>query len=412
MKLITMKKPLLLVCFIILSVNTFSQITFEKSYFVDDSGVKTECLIKNMDWKDSPTDFKYKLSENDIPKTVSINTVKEFEIYNISKYIRSTVQIDRSSGNINNLSEDKNPLFKEEQLFLKVLVESKANLYVYEEGNLIRYFYNKENSKIDQLIYKKYKVSNHETGKNNRFRQQLWVDLKCSTIKMNSIEHLTYNKDDLIKFFEKYNNCNNSNVINYDEKGQKDVFNLTLRPRLNNSSLSIQNNTSGYTDTDFGNNLGFGFGIEAEFILPFNKNKWAILAEPTYQNFKATKTTDAEHVSGGKLISEIDYSSIEIPLSVRYYLFLNNNSKLFINASYVIDVNFNSTIKFKRADNSEFGSNDVESGNNVALGVGYKFNDKYSLEMRYQTDREILEDYVFWSSDFKSLSIILGYTLF
>ncbi|WP_159020798.1 tRNA modification GTPase [Algibacter sp. L3A6] len=407
-----MKNQILFLLIVILSFNSFAQISFEKGYYIDNSNQKNNCLIKNIDWKNNPTEFEYKLSENIEPKTLTIKEIKEFSINNISKYVRSTVNIDRSSESLSKLSEDKNPIFKEEELFLKVLVEGKANLYQYVDNNLKRYFYNKDNSNIEQLIFKSYKLNESEARKNNRFRQQLWSNLNCSNFKMSKIEGLNYKKNDLLKYFIEYNKCYNNSSTNFEAKQKKDLFNLTLRPRLNSSSLSTQNSSSGSNSVDFDNEIGFGFGIEAEFILPYNKNKWAIAIEPTYQSYKSEKTTNTDNVSGGELIASVDYSSIEIPLSLRHYFFLNNNSKIFVNASFIVDISSNSSIEHKRNDGSIVNLFEIETRTNLGLGVGYKQNDKYSLEIRYQTSREVLGNYTSWDTDYNTLSIIFGYSIF
>ncbi len=396
----------------ILTLNCYSQISFEKGYYIDNTNQKIDCLIKNIDRKNNPTEFEYKLSENSEPKKITIKTIKEFGIDNISKYVRSIVNIDRSSENINNLSNDKNPTFKEEELFLKVLVEGKANLYQYADNELKRYFYNKKNSNIEQLIFKSYKATENNFGKNNRFRQQLFVDLKCPNFKTSKFENVEYKKNSLVRFFTEYSKCHNNELINFESGQKRDLFNLTIRPRINSSSLTIQNSVSNSRNTDFENKIGFGFGLEAEFIFPFNKNKWAIAIETTYQNFKSEKTTIVDNVSGGVLIANVDYSSIEVPVSLRHYFFLNNNSKIFINASYIFDLSSNSSIEFTRNDGSNLNSLDIKTRPNLGFGIGYKQNDKYSLEMRYQTGREVLSEYSFWSSEYKTLSIIFGYSLF
>ncbi|MCL9809785.1 PorT family protein [Flavobacterium luminosum] len=407
-----MKKRLLFLLTTILSFNCYAQISFEKGYYIDNNDQKNNCLIKNIDWKNNPTEIEYKLSENSETKNVSIKSIKEFGIDNISKYIRSKVNIDRSSENIDNLSSDRNPIFQEEELFLKVLVEGKANLYEYVDSNLRRYFYSNENSNIEQLIFKSYITPENNISENNRFRQQLWNDLKCPNFKMNKIENLEYKKNALVQFFTEYNKCHNNELVYFETKQKRDLFNLSIRPRINNSSLSIQNTLYDSRDTNFDNKIGFGFGLEAEYILPFNKNKWAIAIEPTYQSYKSEKRTNVNYVSGGVLIANVDYTSIEVPLSVRHYFFLNKNSKIFMNASLIFDFNSKSTIKFTRKDGSTLNTFEVNSTNNLAIGIGYKQNDRYSLEARFQTNREIMSDYNFWSSEYKTFSIIFGYTLF
>lgn len=407
-----MKTKLFLLITTLLTLPTIAQITFEKGYYINNSNQKIECLIKNIDWENNPTSFEYVLTENSEPTEATIATVKEFGIYNNSRYICESVNIDRSSDDIAIMSSDKNPEFKMEKLFLKVLVEGKSNLYEYVDGNLRRYFYDTKDTGIEQLIFKRYKTPTFDVGVNNKFRQQLWIDLKCESFQIKKMETINYRKNDLIKFFIEYSNCSNQKPINFENTVKKDLFNLTLRPRITNASLSIQNFGSSFQNTNFGSKTGVGFGVEAEIILPFNKNKWSFVIEPTYQSYKNTKTKLATNVSGGQLISKATYSSVELPVSLRHYLFLSNQSSFFITASYVLDFSSNSSIEFKRVDNSIINTLEVETRNNFALGLGYKTKEKYSVELKYQLSREILGSYSYWSSDYKSVSLIFGYTLF
>lgn len=216
-----MKKQFLYLLTAILSSSCYSQIAFEKGYYIDNTNQKTNCLIKNIDWKNNPTEFEYKISENSESEKTTIKSIKEFGIDTISKYIRTTVNIDRSSENINSLSTDKNPLFQEEELFLKVLVEGKSNLYEYVDGSLKRYFYNKADSTIEQLIFKSYLTPENDIAKNNRFRQQLWVDLKCPNFTDIEIENIKYKKNDLVRFFTEYSECYNEKLINFSTNQKK-----------------------------------------------------------------------------------------------------------------------------------------------------------------------------------------------
>jgi hypothetical protein len=379
-----MKIKLLFLFTTILSFNCYSQISFENGYYIDNNNQKINCLIKNLDWEKNPTEFKYKLSENGELKENSIKSVKEFGIHNVLKYVRNSVKIDRSSSKVDELDNNRRVAFKEEQLFLKVLVEGKSTLYSYADIGLIRYFYSIGESNIEQLVFKSYITDEYKVGTNNRFRNQLWNNLKCTDIKKNRVEKLKYRKSDLVNFFVDYNNCNNQKPINFDQKQKKDLFNLTLRPRLNISSLS------NFRNTNIRNELDFAFGIEAEFILAFNKNKWSFIVEPIYTSFKAEKSTN------GGLEDAINYSTIECSAGVRHYSFLNDNSKIFINTSVIYDLQINEPTNLTTIY--------------MAFGLGYKYNDKYSLELRHQTPRPVGSDT--WLAEYKTLSIIFGYSLF
>jgi len=393
-----MKKRILFLLTTILSLNCYSQISFEKGYYIDNANQKINCLVRNIDWKNNPTEFEYKLSENSESNKITIKTVKEFGINNVSKYIRLDVSIDRSSNKQNLLSSDKNPIFKKEVLFLKVLIEGDASLLLYKDKSLTRYFYQTTNQNFAQLIYKEYNTPENKIGTNNEFKRQLFNNLKCSDISMDDVKNIDYEKKALLKFFTKYNNCNNTEYVNFEKKVKSDLFNLNIRPGINSSSLSISNDAISSSNVDYDNELTFRIGLELEFIMGFNKNKWAIIIEPTYQYYKA------EDKSITNLSNTIvDYNSLELPIGVRHYFFLNNNSKIFINGSTIYDFVLNSKVRNRL---------DASSSVNLAMGLGYNYNNAYSIEFRYQTNRDILTDYVSWNSDYKTISIIFGYTLF
>lgn len=404
-----MKKLLFVLLASLFSLNSFSQINFEKGYFINNSGGKIDCFIKNIDWKNNPTTFIYKLSENESPKTATIEIVKEFGVNNISKYSRAKVNIDRSSELAGKLSTHKTPDFNEEQLFLKILVEGKANLYYYEDGNLRKYFFYNDNSEIEQLVFKSYNVGG-TIHKNNHFRQQLLNSLKCNTISKNDLEYINYKKKELTNLFVKYNECNNSEFTEFEKKQKRVAFNLNIRPGINQSSISYYNVATNRQKVDFDSEISFRIGIEAEIILPFNKNKWALIVEPNYQSYKSEIKTETQTITA-------DYNSIQIPLGVRHYFFLNNDSKIFVNGSFALD--FSGKSKIERGyitghNNGHVFSTlyDIEKGSNVSFGIGYNHNGKYSLEFRHELAREIIKNYVYVGSEYKRVSLIFGYTIF
>ncbi|MDR5589226.1 outer membrane beta-barrel protein [Christiangramia sp. SM2212] len=406
-------KNLLCVLTLLLSYAASAQVIFESGYIINNSGERREVQIKNKDWRSNPTEFTYRNGENSEEKIIGIKNVKEFGIDNYAKFIRANVDIDRSSERLSDLKKNNAPVMKQEELFLKTLIEGDANLYLYKDGGLDRFFYKLPDEEITQLVWKKYLTPDGNVAENNQYKQDIWNNLRCDGISMSQLENLEYDQRSLYNFFEKYNECKNADYKDYRPQVKRDLFNLNIRPRLNNSSLSISNPSSSLRSTDFDNETSFGIGLEAELILPFNKNKWSVFVEPTYQSYSTTTTTEVETVSGGQLNSEVDYSSIELPIGVRHYFFLNENSKIFANIAYVIDFSNESEIKFTRAFNgSSFDELEIESEPNYALGLGYKHNDRFSMELRYQTSRELLGQFTQWKSEYKTFSVILGYSFF
>lgn len=158
-----------------------SQTRYEKGYFITNEGVRAECLIEDKDWEICPVEFSYKISPESDRQKVKTSTLQAFGIFGSSKYISKVVQIDKSRPEISELSPTKNPVWQTEKLFLKVLIEGKASLYMYNEFNLIRFFYSVNDSTIQQLVHKSYQATNENlerfVGTNNNFRQQLYVDV-------------------------------------------------------------------------------------------------------------------------------------------------------------------------------------------------------------------------------------------
>jgi len=394
-----MIKKLLLVLFTFLSIHSYSQIIFEKGYYIDNNNKKVNCLIKNQDWLKTPKEFQYKLNEESQPQILTVVQVKEFAIDNSSKYERYSVNIDRSSELLKEMSYVKNPEFKEETLFLKVLTEGKATLYQYDEHDLKRFFFKTDTIGVNQLVYKSYKISEAEIGQNHHYKQQIANALQNSVISTKDIKNLSYNSTKLINIFSKYNQAFDAKTANIDAKPKKDLFNLNVRAGIKNSDLSITNSYTPVYDLYFDNKTGARLGIEAEFIFNFNKNKWAFIIEPTYQSYQA----ELLHRNYNAVV---DYESIEIPVGFRYYSFLNDNSKLFVNCQYIVETQLGSKIDYQPKSELK-----VVSRSPIAMGIGYKFKNKYSLEFRYST-KKITEQHVYLTSNYTTTALIFGYTIF
>ncbi len=409
-----MRKVALYVLCISLSVVTLqAQIVFENGYFVNNSNQRIECLIRNSDWRSNPATFDYKLTEDGPVEKGNTETVLEFGVNGGKRYVTADVQMDRSSDQLSKMSAERSPIFEEEKLFLQVLIQGNGTLYQYVDGGLIRFFYSLAGSEITQLVYKKYLAKDHNVGVNNHFRQQLHNEFKCAGITTSDVDDLDYTPRAMKKFFIKYNECVKSDYTLHDAAKKRGKIHVSVRPGLTLASFSMNNSQTDAMDMDFGSKQTFRLGLEAEYILPFNKNKWGVVIEPTYRFFKMTKQRPSPDVSGGLLVADVNYSSIEIPIGVRHYFFLTEGSKVFVNAFILVDVPVDDpSIEQTRADGSLINRFPLDPETNFAVGVGYKFKNRLGVELRIHTEREIMSGYGFWSTDYTTSSLIVGYTIF
>lgn len=401
-----MKKELLLLLILLTgtSVNVFSQITFEKGYYIDTFDKKVDCFIENNDWKDNPLNFKYKLAKDAKVQIATITDVKEFSVNEEFKYIKSTTQIDRSNDAINQLDDNSAPKFVKETQFLKVLIEGKASLYSFEDSKIKRFFYRVDESNIEQLVFKSYIIPVNKLVKNYSFRKQILENLICPNISIKQIQKIEYNRQSLFDFFELYNKCSDSEFQNFDNTKKTDLFNLNIRPGLSYTSMTFFSRQSiiDINQLYFESKASIRFGIEGEFLLPYNKNKWAILIEPNYHAYKSRRDIDL-----GVEMSyiEVNYKSLEFPVGLRYYMFLNENSSIFINALAISDINFDTAVSFGSDLDVE-----VKTRLNAGFGLGYRFK-RLSIETRYNRKRARNID-LSWNVSYEKLAVIIGYSLF
>lgn len=395
-----MKKALFFLFFITITTTLFAQIKFEKGYFINNNGERTECLIYNQDWRLNPDGFDYKLTENEKVTSAKITEIKEFGVYDFSKYIRFDGNVDTSNYAIDKLTENKNAEFKQVSIFLKTIVEGNANFYMHIDKQFTRYFYDIPNKKIEQLINKEYIKYNENGAKqiatNLEFQRQLLRDLTCETTGIDEVKALNYTVSSLKRFFIDYNKCNSgdfklfsSNKINY---------NLALKTGYSAVMLKFDHPL---VEGEF-ENFYFRYGIENEIRLPFNNGKWSAIVEPTYQKMKEQGSFLEKRGFGPYNIS-FDYQSIELPVGLRYYMFLNEDSKLFVNAFLVQDFAFNS---FYYLNKARFAIKPSLSGQ---LGFGYKFREIANVELQISSPKKLARTITFFNTNYYHVGLKVGF---
>ncbi|MGQ8337747.1 hypothetical protein ACUNWD_14455 [Sunxiuqinia sp. A32] len=395
------KFALLLIVFLAFYV-CHGQTNFEKGYFITNQGERIECLIKNLDWENNPEGFKYKLNRGSDNQKAVIDSVLEFGIYNRSVYKRFVVDIDRSRPELTELSNQRRAIFQKEILFLKALIEGDANLYFYKDDNIRRYFYQFGQTDAVQLVHKSYLNPEGKVGTNNRFRQQLFTSPLGECIPPEKVDNIPYKRDELLAVFKEYNKKNGSTKYDVTSNTKKELFHISIRPGLQTSQLRVKNSMNEFKYAEFEANSSVNIGVETEFILPFRNNKWSVILEPSYQRFKSKALIPYTYQAQVEQVS-VDFQSIDALVGLRHYWYLNNSNKLFANAGWVYPIYKKGQMLFERSRDL-----DLYSICNVVLGVGGTINNRYTVELRYASDREILSRYVTWRSNFQCVSVVFG----
>jgi hypothetical protein len=390
---------------LLLSVQVFAQIKFDAGYIINKENQKKECLIKNYDWKNNPSTFEYKFDETDGIHFGTTKDINAFCVYNGSKYVRAEVRIDLSSSDLNNLTTTSSPQWNNDTLFLKVLIEGKASLYSYESKSLLRFFYSIDKTEFQQLIYKEYLKDNSEILKNNGYRQQLWNDVRISN-SSDSFNNMMFTKTQLTKYFNKFNQLNpiaqnKENLpVTSIEKTTKNLLSFKIKPGICPSSLQLSN-VYGTVVLNYIFPKSYRLGMDVEYTIPYWRNKWCITVEPSIE-YLSTPVKEYYREVEDKLYSfSVDYQTINIPIGIRYYLFLNEKSKLFFNGYIVYD------LKTKFSLNDKLTNDDKNLYYNFGIGGGYEYR-SLSVELRYYTQNQIYNNN-FWFARYNRLFLNIGY---
>lgn len=380
-------------------INLSGQDQFQAGYILLNDGTQIEGLIENRAWKNTPLYFRYKLNEEGKTNVVEVKEIKEISVPDQFKFVRRNVNAGFSGKSINDLNFEKKLELLPMSLLLEILIAGEVSLYYHKAKKSTLFFYQNAGQELEQLIYKRYKVS-QGVKENNRYKQQLWLNNRCDpNAPISDLDNLKYQEKSIRQYLMDYYNCigEKPEQVYQNNKGTKFKLNLSLSPGLSliNGNASFQ---GGQFTTDFEPRLLPRFGVDLEFVWPYNNGQWAILLEPNIYGFYQTAASAGTNY-------EIRYLNLEIAVGLRHYFFLKNGDKIFINlllqTPYATD--FNSVIIVNETIDIL-----TRNGGGLALGVGYRKGD-FGLELRSYGNRQVLVNNLTGSAFVSPLLMLVGH---
>ncbi|MEO1033331.1 MAG: hypothetical protein AAFX55_18225 [Bacteroidota bacterium] len=382
----------LLLTFLVLHGN--AQVNFQQGYIIDNTGKKVQCYIKNKDWKKNPTSITYKTNKSSQEETLTINELKEFRIADTDHfYQRYTINKELMGSLFDNLQSSKG------FVLLKVLIDGQSKLFEFHTEGKYYFFYAKDD-KLVFLNYEKTVDENNKVIENAKFKKQLFDHFKCDNLTLVDYSNLRYNSTSLSEFFSKYNHCKGAAYYNYYDDRTKSIFNFKLRGGFN-VNTDFSNEPAYYAQPpdgdrfndiridNFDTKSNVSLGIELEWLLPFDHNKWGIFIAPNYQSIsglEGSKTYVIPFFGTFVAESEISLSILELPIGFRRYFIFNSSTKAFLHIAYIHNINLNSDHRttFDTSFSRDLTASDNNKSNGgVFLGVGLDFLEKYAIELNY-----------------------------
>ena len=400
----------LVVLFLLLFSICQAQEDFKNGYIITNSGDRQEVLIYDYNWKSNPSSITYKKSENGEKLSGTLQNISEFGILKEARYKRAEVDIEHSSDITNNLSRTGEPRLKTKTVFLKMLVDGSADLFVYTEGSKKNFFIQKnDDSAILPLIYKKYRDETNTIKVNEQYRQQLFNTLNCDDARSEKLRNTEYKQKDLINFVSGYNECENSEGIVYKGNTRKTEFHVAIRPGLNFTNLDFDFVGEEQENPTFDAQTSIRIGLEFELLLPFNDQRWALTLDPAYRTFKVSDSvTRVYNIANQQRVNvTFEHTSIEFPVGIKHYVNLSDRSRIFLGAQVIPELILTGELDSGITDNRY---EDYSAGTSLGFSFGYSWNRKISINARFDTPRNLSED--FSNSKMTNFAVILGYTIF
>lgn len=404
-----LKTLILMPALLSFSTVLISQVHFDKGYFITKDGQKKECLIKNLDSRNNPHSFAWKLTDDGKESTLFPADAKEVGILGYTKFISAMVKIDRSNDHeedLSALSPTRAPQWSDEELFLKVIIDGQAAvLYSYSEPAFVRFFYSTGNAAIEQLVYKPYMTGESTYDYNRDYLNQLNISVNCGPGQQP--RQPGYNENDLKRYFSNFNACKGSPVGNTINRVKAKHFSFAIMAGVENASLQAEDFLI-RSITHFDSKTSPFAGAELEYTTPSNKNRLSFLLDIYNDNYSSTGTD-----SLGK--ARITYGTIASAIGPRYRFFINDDLSIFVDAMAVLE--------FRTSNNYQWmptKPNYLSNGYSldirtyapvIAFGAGCAYKD-VSAEFRYLTTKEIFPEYQGAGSNFKRVALILKYRIF
>lgn len=374
----------------LISVSALAQQEY-KGYYITKTGQKVDCYFKTENASIQDV-IEYKISEKDEYTSFDSNNIKEYGVEGQFRFEKFHVLYDNS-----NIMSDRNfskdPIWEVKEIFLSYLVEGDASLYYAKINGESRYFYSVASKNIEpvQLVYRKYNFKG-QIRENSTYKQELFNNVRCEDDPASAVD-VAYNRDGLEKVFTRFNACNNVAQKQYQNKGG-DGFKLqfTVGAGAGLNILSFKK------DGNSGNDTSTGFAVSGEAIGIIPGYTTGIYVRGEYTQVKGNIRISSD--LSDRLLNEADINGGYVGLSVgpRFYLGKQRDKKgLFVDfgPGVVIGTGSVKVTGYSIVDGVpvETTTKSAEMPVNLILnaGIGYRITDKFGVDLRFETPREINE---------------------
>lgn len=316
---------------------SIAQSNYEEGYIIRNSGDTVFGKIDYRNWKLNPLMIRFQPASS-TNQSFDPSSIKEFHIQKEKETYRSfTVTLSQLPGESEKAVEynykDSSKITR--RVFLLVLVNHpQICLYQYNERAKEHYFYSKgEENPIELIHYYSFDDVSNQVQETSLFRDQVTsITSSCTEIAA-SIQRLKYNQSDLQKFFVKYLKCSSPDTFIEQIKQERipAVFGVVIGGMLN--SYNFKGDNTALVNNGYSSNFSPVIGISLDLGLARNQNKWHIINELIYKNYKTGDSFVRPYGGGYNYTYDIsfNFSYLQLNNLVRYLFAANSSIMPYVN---------------------------------------------------------------------------------
>lgn len=405
--------------------HTSAQSNYLPGYIIKSEGETVRGFIDFQEWRINPKKIRFKADESEKATTMTVKTIKGFGIDEKESYVRRTVDVNIAPIKLNALTTFREPIFEKRIVFLRILVEGKANLYFLNDAvGKEHYFIEKNDLPAEELIYTEY--FKMIKGKRvvipfEQYKGQLNEVLSDCEQLFFLVKDAEYKRRDLVAIFEGYNTCDSaSGPISTEREKVKILVESGVLVGLGANKLGFTGITKyNLEDMDFDISPAYSFGAYLTLLGDRSRGRYALRNELIYNSIGGSAHYEDIQSEDVYTISDVKLNLGYLQLNTLFrYTIPTKKLKPYINVGAGIGVvitkvnEIDRERKFYALPTRETNKalNDIKRQDFSAVaGLGVA-TARLSSELRFEFGKKIVP-YIYSKGDTKTLMIVVSYKL-
>lgn len=364
---------------LIIFVPCLAQKKILKGYIIDSYGIKKMVEIEDQEWIRTPKKFSIRFENSDSTFKVYPEDLQEINIENSIKYISRKIWYPQKESDLNSIYGGNRIPFVSNQIFLKVLIEGKYNLYEYNKDHNLLFFANRQNDTITCL--NKYKYIDHKTNNIREYNQyigQLLEIFKNENPDFQDFNLIKYDLRDLSSLFKKFNKSYLDSTKIYETHRSKINTMFKFQAGLGVGRIGIEDKVYNFFNFPKETKVTFLPGFEIEIQIINKYSHYAFFLQPIYRGFKS------EVLINNQYPHKFTYKVIELPIGIKRYIKLRNDSKFYFSLAY----NLNLNLKTNLTDGDNRKVTGFYNSSNSIIGAGIATSKNITFQINYHIFRK------------------------